>query len=448
MKLIISLLLCTLTLFQCAQDNSDDDKKRKLIIIGLLALAVQNQTPYIEITPSAGSITIPIRSTNSNFTRAFQPRCTGVPGNQVFKFYLKRGSSKNLLINFMGGGACWDGKNCFGTNTTTYFNSADLFNPLVVRTAFRGIMEERDARNPFQTWNVLLISYCSGDLHWGSNETTYLNPTTNTNTTLQHRGFDNFLSALDFVRRSSDFVPESNSRIFVTGQSAGAYGAIFNYPYIAEAFPNNEVHLLGDAGNGVFPVGFNESAVVGRWGAGRNLPTWVGHGVSESNFVNLSFGEFTRAVAQFYSNRRFAQYTTNYDATQRFFYEIQLKIQGGNSFFANPVTYSDSPSLWGNPNGTQVLDSVSCEWVTGSRRRIINEAGTASNYRYYISSGETHTISGSNAFFTENSGGQGLLDWYNQMLAGSAGWVNRDCRTIGNCSPPATSTSPNGLVCR
>lgn len=424
-----------------ACEKKEDNDVRDLALAGIV---VATQTPYIEITPSRGSISIPIRN-SATFTRSFDPQCTGVSGNTTFKFYLKRGSTKNLLINFMGGGACWDAKNCLGTRTTTYFNRAGIFSPLVARGAFQGIMEERDSRNPFQNWNVLFVPYCSGDLHWGSKETVYVDPNSGANVTFQHRGFDNFLASLDYVMKNEDYKPDSSAKIFVTGQSAGGYGAIYNFPYIQEAFPNNEVLMLGDAANGVVPTGFANSAVINRWGADQNVPTWVG--VTAASFPSLSLGSFYNTVATFYNTRRFAQYSTNFDGNQRFFYEVQLKIQGGNSFYASPVTYTDSATLWGNSNGTEVRDAVSCDWVTQSRTKIVTEAGARSNYRYYIASGDVHTISTANAFYTENSAGQSLLDWYNQMLAGSSAWVNRDCRTLGTCSPPATVTSTNGLSC-
>lgn len=439
---LTNLFLISLVLLWNCQ-NKNESKAKDFALAGLV---IATQTPYVEITPTKGSITLAIRNAPS-FTRSFDPQCTGVSGNTTFKYYLKRGSTKNLLVNFMGGGACWDPKNCLGTRTTTYFNRASVFSPLVARNVFQGIMEERDARNPFQTWNVLFIPYCSGDLHWGSKETVYVDPNSGSNVTFQHRGFDNFLSTLDYILKSDEFKPDATSKIFVTGQSAGGYGAIFNFPYIQEAFPNNEVSILSDAANGIVPDGFATSAVTNRWGAEQNIPTWVGNGITAASFPSLSLGEVYRGISTYYSDRRFAQYSTNFDGNQRFFYEVQLKIIGNNTFYPSSITYSDSATLWGNSNGTEVKDTVSCDWVTQSRKKILTEAGSRSNYKYYIASGDVHTISTANAFYTENSAGQSLVEWYSQMISGSSSWTNRDCRTLGTCSPPTTSTSPSGLNC-
>ncbi|GBF48714.1 pectinacetylesterase domain protein [Leptospira ryugenii] len=426
----ITVLSVVLSLASCKKEKDNDDKE--LLALGLLAAL---QTPYIGITPTRGSITI---GGNANRTITYDPKCTGVSGNQTFKFYLKKGTSKNLLVNFMGGGACWDGKNCFGSNTTTYFNRMEILSELAVRLAFNGILEERNANNPFKDWNVLFIPYCSGDLFWGSKATTYTDPTTNTATTLQHRGFDNFLASIDYVSKTTDWKPGTGDKIFVTGQSAGAYGAIYNFPYIKEIFPNNEVNVLGDAGAGVIPTNFQAQGPVDKWGADANVPTWVG--VSSTSFATIQLGDFYKQVANFYPSSRVAQYTTNFDGNQRYFFNVQKRIQAN-------VSYTNSTDLWGKSDGSQVDDSTSCTWVTEARTNIITRSGQSSNFRYYIAGGDVHTITTSANFYTESSGGSSLLTWLRGMLANNSDWVNRDCKSIGNCSPPATASSPSGISC-
>ncbi|MDZ4727462.1 MAG: pectin acetylesterase-family hydrolase [Leptospira sp.] len=412
--------------------KKEDDKTDDLVIMGLVAVA---QTPYIAVTPTAGSITI---AGNANVTKSYDPKCTGVSGNQTFKFYLKKGTSKNLLVNFMGGGACWDGKNCFGSNTTTYFNRMDSLSNLAVRIAFSGILEERNAVNPFRDWNVLFIPYCSGDLFWGSKSTSYTDPTTGAATTLDHKGFDNFLASIDYVKKNSEWTPDASNKVFVIGQSAGAYGAIFNFSYIKEIFPSNEVSIFADAGNGVIPANFQSQGPVAKWGADLNVPTWIG--ISSTTFPTIELGDFFKQVATYYPNNKIAQYSTNFDGNQRYFYNVQKKIQAN-------VSYTNSTDLWGKSDGTQVDDSTSCTWVTESRSNIITRAATRSNYKYYIAGGDVHTITTSASFYTESSAGESLLSWMNKMIAGSSDWTSKDCKSEGNCKPPATSTSPNGISC-
>ncbi|MDF3819214.1 pectin acetylesterase-family hydrolase [Leptospira sp. 96542] len=422
----------------CKKENKSNDE----LILGSLIFAL-TRTPYEEVTPPPGTFTL---EPNKTFTRSYSPTCSGVPENEIFKFYIKRGTTKNLLINFMGGGACWDPKNCFGSKTATYFNRANIFNPLAARLAFHGILEERVFENPFKDWNVVFIPYCTGDLHWGSKIIAYVDPTNNQTTDFKHKGFDNVLSVLNFIKNSEEYRPNSDSKVSVTGQSAGAYGAIFNFPYIRETLrqvSDSNIMVLGDAGNGVVPTNFQQNAVIDKWGADSNLPNWI----TFPSFSTMSFGVFYNTVATEYPNSRIAQYSTDYDGNQRYFYDVQLKI-AIQSPYTSAQNYSDSENLWGKSDGTQVPDSsVTCSWRTQSRTKLKTEV-TQPNYRYYIASGDVHTISTSVNFFSESSAGQSLVDWYNQMLVGGAGWVNRDCLNLGNCNPPKSAYSyPNTISC-
>jgi hypothetical protein len=425
-KSIIIITILLLTLLSCKKEK--EENTNDLLLLGLVAAT---STPYIAVTPTTGSITI--AGTNVSVTKSYDPKCTGVSGNQTFKFYLKKGSSKNLLVNFMGGGACWDNKNCFGTNTTTYFKGMDSLSALAVRYAFNGIMDERQSSNPFKDYNVLFIPYCSGDLHWGSKATTYTDPTTNASTTLQHRGFDNFLASIDYVKKNSDWTPASSDKIFVVGQSAGAYGAIYNFPYIKEIFPNNEVNVLADAGNGIVPTNWQSEAATAKWGADTNIPSWMTLAITDD------LGTFFRKVAAYYPASRVGQYSSNFDGTQRYFYNVQQLLQTN-------LTYTDATTLYGKSDGSQVADSVTCDWVTKSRTNFAT-AKVQSNYRYYIAGGDVHTITTSNNVFTESSGGSSLLTWINGMIANNSSWANTDCKSGGTCNPPATSTSTSGVSC-
>jgi hypothetical protein len=426
-KSTLILFLVILNFSSCQKEK--EDKTNEYLLLGLVAAT---NTPYIAVTPTKGSITI---GGAANITKSYDPQCTGVTGNQTFKFYLKKGTSKNLLVNFMGGGACWDGKNCFGTNTTTYFKGMDTLSALAVRVAFSGIMDERNALNPFKDYNVLFIPYCSGDLHWGSKATTYTDPTTNTATTLQHRGFDNFLASIDYVKKNTDWNPGSSDKIFVVGQSAGAYGAIYNFPYIKEIFSGNEVSILADAGNGIVPTNWQTEAAVAKWSAEVNLPPWI-----NTLAITDELGVFFQKVAAYYPTSKIGQYSTNFDGTQRFFYNVQRLLQTN-------LTYSDTATLYGKGNGSEVADSLTCDWVTKSRSNFATAAVQTANYRYYIAGGDVHTITTNNNVFTESSGGSSLLTWINGMIAGNSNWVNRDCKSVGNCAPPATATSTSGVSC-
>ena len=86
--------------------------------------------------------------------------------------------------------------------------------------------------------------------------------------TIKHRGFVNFQVVLRWVEDNFSW-PQ---KIFVTGSSAGSYGAIMAFPYIKEAFPWSKAYVLGDAGNGVTGGTFQTESI-DNWDI--QMPQWI-----------------------------------------------------------------------------------------------------------------------------------------------------------------------------
>ena len=112
-----------------------------------------------------------------------------------------------------------------------------------------GIWDFDNDQNPLKDYNAVYIPYCTGDIHWGANDAVYpdtLGVYGGIPQTIRHRGFVNFQVVLKWIRDNF----ENPEKIFVSGSSAGSYGAIMGFPYIKESFPRSKVYVLGDAGNG------------------------------------------------------------------------------------------------------------------------------------------------------------------------------------------------------
>ncbi|EPG75077.1 pectinacetylesterase domain protein [Leptospira fainei serovar Hurstbridge str. BUT 6] len=439
-RIIIGALAIFITAASCKTKN-DNNKE-----IVELALAVALYNPYEKITPTSGTITI----TGASYTnRAYSPSCTGVTGNTTFDFFRKKIVDNNtkLLINFMGGGACWDGSNCFGNNTTTYFNQLNAVPDLFVKFAFRGIMNETAPANPFKNYDVVFIPYCTGDLHIGHANTVYVNPLTGTNVTISHYGYDNVLSVLKYIQQNYTNV----QTVFVTGQSAGGYGAILNYPVVRETIKGinagAQVSMLSDASNGIVPASGTPGAffpkLASKWGveAAQNLPTWVTGIAADytSNAANnASMNDFFTKVAAFYSGDRLAQYAAIFDSNQRFFYNVMGQINRINGVGA-ALTYSDSATsdpydfgrtystIFGDSDGTSLSDGTStssadfttCDWSKQAISKMKAVAAARTNYRYYLGPGDVHTITTSDTMFTLSSGGNDFTTWLTNFATGS-----------------------------
>jgi hypothetical protein len=213
-------------------------------------------------------------------------------------------------------------------------------------------------------------------------------------------------------------------KVFVAGSSAGAYGAIFNFPYIQEAYPLAQASVLGDAGNGIVTEEF-QTYSINNWGVQDNLPDWI-PGIVDVPLSDLSMDQIYKSIAAYYSHRKIAQYTTAWDWNQTFFYYVMSDI-------SNPAYWNTEwPTEWCNWNAQMLGFAYS--------------TAEAPNFRYYIAAGQTHTILMSPLFYTEESAGVPFVDWLSAMVENQGGtkghgavpWLNlecEDCQDPLSCEP-------------
>jgi len=333
--------------------------------------------------------------------RTFTPQC--VQGSD-YRYFARRGSSNKLLIYYQGGGACWNALTC-GIPTCRGLPNDDL-----VEFASEGFFDLNDERNPFREWNVVFVSYCTCDIHFGDASPIYAEGAEPT----QHLGFHN-AKVVEKWAREHFLNPEV---VFVTGSSAGAYGAWFHGPLLHDVWPASQMHVLADAGNGVITEDFleNEFSV---WNFAPNLPDV--DGVLEAITEGGGMPAYTEAVASNYPDTNWAHYTAFYDGSP-----------GGQSGFYN-VMLND-----GSPAGTFRWWDASCAFgelaLEQSERTF---AAVPSNYRYYFGSGTEHTVFRFPKVYTDTTGGVPLLvDWVSAMLASGSGgrepaWSNVLCENCG-----------------
>ncbi len=330
-----------------------------------------------------------------------KPLCSkGTP----YSFFYKRGTVNKLLMYYQGGGACWSDTTCWVANT--FKNEAGPGdNPDLVGTGFADM---NDPRNPFKDWHVVFVSYCTGDVHWGDADTRY------STAVIHHRGRVNAMVAEKFAREH--FVDPDE--VFVSGSSAGAYGAIMNSTFLLEeVYPSAQFEVVGDAGAGVITEAWLQT-YIDNWGVAKRLPKFVpGLDVDPKQ---LSIVDVWTNIANHYPNARFAQYQTAYDGSG-----------GGQAAFYN-VMKNPLP-LW-----TQWWTET-CEWNACMTDFVHTIASRAPNFRYYTGPGSAHTIWGLDKLY-EDTGPDGLMpkfvDWVQSMRAGDAGWVNvecADCNQVDTC---------------
>ena len=341
--------------------------------------------------------------------------CSGYPGTDPkFSFWTKKGTSKNLAVFFEGGGACWDKLTCS-------FPSSDplppgippqlqFFVPAIDANStpanYDGIFNAENPANPVKDWTMVYVPYCTGDLHIGSAQKTYANggnPYIPPTFDIQHRGFDNFMVVLDWMKKNVD----KPKNVLVAGASAGGYGATANFPWIERTFRNAHTYVMADASQGV------------------TTPTWDTYGRSSWN-IQLApwiFGddpaaiagpELMRVAAEALPHVKTAQYTTAYDATQISFYGLMKQ-------FYPPGGSCPNPALdWHH----QMVDTLQ------------SYVADVPNFRYYLAEGTDHTLLRSAKFYTEDSAGVNFSVWLGDMLANRGGtgghggnWENAACES-------------------
>lgn len=361
-------------------------------------------------------------------TLNYAPSCAGTPGSaRDFAVFVKPGDPERVILFFQGGGACWDGKNCTGVNTTTYTQVYDSQDPWVLKYAYGGMMDYQSPANPYKDWTYVLAPYCSADVFWGSVDRTYVDPDDGVNVSLRHRGFDNMLATLAYVRANHS----GAKQILVAGESAGGYGAALAFPYVKNSYAAADVTLLVDSAAGVVPNDFRTTSF-NQWNLASTLPDWTG--VNSAYYQANTFGDVLLTLANYYPGSRFAQFTTAFDSTQRFFFNVQRLLP--------TQTYQDRPGFW--PAASNIEDTVSCNWNTQMRAAATTAAG-AGNFRYFISPGTGHTILGRGNFGVVNSNGVALSDWVNGFVSNTATWTNTQC---SDCRAPVSAQSaPNSISC-
>jgi hypothetical protein len=346
--------------------------------------------------------------------KTLEPICSrGTP----WVYFARRGTVNRLLVYYQGGGACWDYITCEVIRTMKDATGAGD-NPANARS---GLADLSNPENPFKDWNVVFVPYCTGDVHWGDAIVEHTVPGTTASSTIRHKGFVNAQVAEKFAREH--FVdPEE---VFVTGSSAGAYGAILNGVYLEEAvYPSSDFSVLGDAGNGVVPRSFLENEI-SKWGIDKTLPKWIP--ALDKPVTELDAAVLWAEVAKFYPNHRFANYTTAYDGGT-----------GGQVGFFKVMNFPTSPLAW------STWWTESCPWHEGMKAQVLGASSLApENYRYYIGTGSRHTMWGSNKVYTDTTGGvPTIVSWVNAMRGDTPDWTNVECTDCGLLLPGDPRPNP------
>lgn len=388
---------------------------------------------------------------NFKSTAGLAPSCSNAPDTDPkFTFSVKRGSTSKILIFMEGGGACWHYNNCSGilANTPASINNMEGYSPEImfdmttsylnkignqnidaVALGYGGIFDFINTDNPFKDWTFVFLPYCTADLHTGDADTTYTDPTNAANQiTIRHRGHANFSVAMEWIKNN---YPNATD-IVTAGASAGAYGAIINFPFVQDAYPSANHTVIIDAGGAVISTDFQQNGL-SNWNMqlpnSTTIPGTAFIYFDQLNPTTIDFTTLTQTVANHYTGASFGQHNSYWDKLQVMFYNVMLNI-------TNKLSWVSYEGVW-------------CDWQTAMTSIIDNTNANvnSSNYTFYMGTGDGHTMLKYDDFYNMSANGSSMVSWVNNLMNKTA--ANVDCRQdAGDPMCGATQTVIDAaLVC-
>ncbi len=287
-----------------------------------------------------------------------------------FRFFVAGGDPKKIVIDFRGGGACWNAVTCgFADQIFSPEAPTEAEAKAFLESGGTGIYKLSDAANPVAGWTLVHIPYCTGDVHWGDAVVDY-SPTV----TIHHKGFVNAQTVLQWI-----YDRYNPTDILVTGCSAGAYGAIGHSPYVADHYPNAKIRVVADSGCGVVTDDFFKNSFP-NWNA--QIPQIPG--LAGKDILTLTIVDLYTAIAADYPNVRFAQQTSAFDKDQTSYYTA--------------------------------MGGTDTDWSPKMMQSLTDISAGSPNFRYYMSPGPVHCLHPYDSMYTRVSEGVNYMDWLGDFL--------------------------------
>lgn len=157
-------------------------------------------------------------------------------------------NSDRLVIFFEGGGSCWDYDSCWVQSMSVNldgYTGADFTKDKPYSSI--PLFDRANANNPLSDASYVYVPYCTGDVHSGTKMTPLASKTATKDTYFW--GYNNVSAYLQRLVPTFDFA----DRVWVSGWSAGGFGAAFNWGHIQDAFGTTRVDTLDDSGQPINP---------------------------------------------------------------------------------------------------------------------------------------------------------------------------------------------------
>ncbi|HMJ12410.1 MAG TPA: pectin acetylesterase-family hydrolase [Polyangiaceae bacterium] len=160
--------------------------------------------------------------------------------------------SRNVLIYFEGGGACWDALTCYKAQMASFVASGygrTEFDKDIQRSMLP--LMRAEPQNPFKDFSYVFVPYCTGDFHVGDNIVTHTVEGADAGGSVQTHfvGGRNVQAVLDRVVATF----RDAEQVWIGGVSAGGYSVLANFWRFKAAFPNTLRGVINDSGPPIQP---------------------------------------------------------------------------------------------------------------------------------------------------------------------------------------------------
>jgi len=201
----------------------------------------------------------------------------------------RKANNERILIELMGGGACWDGNTCNRmAQYLTFPEDLDNFLGLSCSEINAGLQQDGDkainmlcaqsiGETDFTNYNTVVVPYCTQDVHVGSNVMDYsgddaggdnnnegrrLDQGENYDSTVRHMGAHNIMSTLRWVFKNFP----GAKHIALTGCSAGGTGVPIVYDLVRKHYNHFgirkvQINTIADSPVYLTPSYFLENAL-------------------------------------------------------------------------------------------------------------------------------------------------------------------------------------------
>lgn len=155
-----------------------------------------------------------------------------------YAVFVSKKASNNLIVEFMGGGACWNFETC-------YIDFAAWMHPIIEVPFYSYLTSDVMflSNHPYTNDSAIYMPYCTGDTFAGDHVANY------SGFSAAHQGFRNVVMSFQYLQKRNILNFGGVERLTVWGASAGGIGALVHLKTLEPYFPKAEkVGIIDSAG--------------------------------------------------------------------------------------------------------------------------------------------------------------------------------------------------------